>query len=382
MTFSENIFGTANKRAESSQITPHKLSDQNLADRSKQEQAEEQLCVGFDTVLEKLKQNPETLRNQIEKLKNLPDCNGILGKLTPYFTEEHWEIAATLEAYDKRTFDHSLRVATFVYDMTNNGGETEIYLRQCIHMEESSLGELFTAALFHDIGKTTIPCDILHDFHSRREWAKRANMWAEKNNHTPYFDSEKLEEFSEVELDHYFMRMYKDIGSDPLDIVPIEGIFDPESIGKLKHCGITPQSTFRKVLEYHERATKAILRRKKMYIASDIASRHHNYDGKPIRSERYPTEISSLRLGFELSLLRSMDIYDALTSIDRSYKKSYHPLLALEILIKETETEFIEPQLTKYVIRDLYKKIEASHHAIPNNDAESQAQKKILAFIT
>ncbi|MFZ3031554.1 MAG: HD domain-containing protein [Candidatus Moraniibacteriota bacterium] len=387
MTFRERLFAPhKEKGAGGTYITndAHSLplgGESALERRPEQEQTERQLCAGFDTVLQKLKQDPADLQVRIERLKNLPDCHGVLGKLAPYFTPEHWEMTATLEAYDKRTFDHSLRVAAFVYDVANGGGETEAYLRQRVNMEESSLEELYTAALFHDIGKTAIPCDILHDNHSRREWGKRANAWAIKNDQEQKFDSEKLETLGEVELDHYFMQQHTLDGSDPLNIVPIEEIFEPEILSELEQHGISRHDTFRKVLECHEKATKAILRRKGMLVASDIASLHHDYDKKPIRSERYKTEVSAVRLGFELSILRSMDVYDALTSDDRSYKNPYHPLLALEILIKETEADFTEPELTKYVVHDLYKKLEVSGNNTPTNADESRALEKILAFI-
>ena len=348
--------------------------------RPDQEQKDQQFCAGYNTILAELKRDPEALQSQIERLKSLPDYNEILGKLIPYFKEEHWEMAAVLESYDKQTFDHSLRVAAFMYDITHEGGETEAYMRTKVGEEQSSLEELFTAALFHDIGKTAIPREILHDNHSRREWAKRANDWAAKKGIIQHFDPKMIETFGDIELDHYFMELRID-GVDPLNIVPLEEIFSIDILKKLKQHGINPLDTFRKVLECHEDSTGAILRYKKMYKAADIASRHHDYNHRPIRLERYPTEISAVRLGFILSLLRSLDVYDALTSNDRSYKEAYHPLVALEILIKETKAEFTEPELTEHIVRDLYKKLESSQENIPNNDKEKQALNAILEFI-
>lgn len=353
--------------------------------RPDQKLVDQQLCAGFDTILDTLKHDPKKPFSQrIEQLKSMPDYDGILGHLDQYFTPDHWEMVAVLEAYDKRTFDHSLRVAAFVYEMTSGGGETESYIKTKVAMEQGSLEELFTAALFHDIGKTAIPNAILHDNHSRREWAKRANDWATKNNQDYHFDPQHLDDLGEVELDYYFMKVHALNGSDPLNIVPLEEmkeIFTPDILKELEQHGISPHDTFKKVLECHEKSTGAILRLKKMYTASDIASHHHDYERRPIRTERYPTEESAVRIGFELSILRSMDVYDALTSDDRSYKEPYSPLLALEILIKEAKIEFTELELTKRVIRDLYNKLESSQEATPKNDVESLALQKILAFI-
>lgn len=385
MSYQEKIFGRTpkeNKPQITNEASAAMGGGSHITERRPEQiQKEEQLCNGFDTLLKKLKQTPGELEDCIERLRSLPDCDNILEKLSPYFTIEHWEMLAVLEAYDKQTFDHSLRVAAFVYGMTNEGGETEAYMKMRVGAEQGSLGELFTAALFHDIGKTAIPCDILHDNHSRREWGKRANDWAIKNGHDQHFDPNKLEFLEEVELDHYFMKVHAINKADPLDIVPLEEIFSPEILAELEQHGISPHDTFREVLECHEGATGAILRRKKMYTASDIASHHHDYEHRPIQSERYPTETSAIRLGFELSILRSMDVYDALTSNDRSYKESYHPFLALEILIKEARAEFTEPELTKYVIRDLYKKVEASQKNTPRNEKEKRALSVILEFI-
>ena len=386
MTFEDKIFGRIRKEKTVPQITNEAGGtlgggSHSMERRPEQEEKEIQLCNGFNTLLEKLRKDPDDLRSRIERLQSLPDCDNILEKLSPYFTGEHWEMIAVLEVYDSHTFDHSLRVAAFVYGITMEKGETAAYMKEKIGSEQGSLDELFTAALFHDIGKTAIPSAILHDNHSRREWGKRANAWAMKNNEEAPFDEEKLESLGEVELDHYFMQVHAINQSDPLNIVPLEEIFDEEILAELQQHGISPHDTFRKVLECHESATGAILRRKKMYIASDIASHHHDYEHRPIRSERYQTETSAVRLGFELSILRSMDVYDALTSDDRSYKESYHPLLALEILIKEARADFTEPELTKYVVRDLYKKLEALQKNTPRDEKESHAQSVILEFI-
>jgi len=346
-----------------------------------QKQLEQQLCSGFDLILQNLTQDQKKFQEKIEALKTLPDNNFILEKFIPYFTEQHWKMLAVLSEYDKPTFDHSLRVASFVYSLTQGGGETETYIKERVGIEQSSLEELFTAALFHDIGKTAIPREILHDNHSRREWSKRSNTWAKKNNADNYFDAQKIEDLNEVELDHYFMQIQEDTDSDPLNIVPIAEVFSPEIVTELSRHGISPQDTFRKVLECHEKATKAILHREKMYAASDIASHHHDYKKRPIRLERYQTEVSAVRLGFELSLLRSIDLFDALTSQDRSYKNPYHPLLALDILIREAEAEFTEPELTKYVVRDLYEKIQQKQEADTLSSEEKEAEQKILQFI-
>lgn len=349
------------------------------------EQHERQFCAGFETTLAALKADPEDLARRIEALRHSTACEGILQKLDAYFTPEHWEITAVLQAYDERTFMHSLNVARFVYDMTSGGGETEAYLRQRVSMEESSLQDLYTAALFHDIGKTAIPCDILHDHQTRRDWAHRANAWAEQHKQPLFFDQTTLETAEETDLDHYFMRVHATKGYDPLNLVPIQEVFDESTVKELETHGIPGTATFREVLNRHEIATKAILRSRKMYIASDIASHHHDYEHRPIRAERYPTEVSAVRLGFELSILRSMDVYEALTSENRSYKGAYHPLIALEILVREAEIDFTEPELTRYVVRDLYEKEQARSidrfADLPEGSREFKALQKVLEFI-
>ncbi len=387
MSFEEKLFGGPYRKSTPEVINESVTDSQGGSGYRErdplQDSSTSQLCAGFDEIIRGMKQNPEALTANIERLRSLPDCDGILKKFEPYFTDEHWEMIVALEAYDQATFDHSLRVAAFVYDMTSGGGVTEQYLKQRIGAEEGTLEELYTAALFHDIGKTAIPREILHDNHSRREWARRANEWALKNKQDQPFDPAKIEILGDVQLDDYFMQLHAIDGMDPLNIVPIEEIFSPEIIQELERHDISPHDTFRKVLECHERATGAILLSKKMLIASDIASHHHDYDRKPIRSEHYPTEISAIRLGFELSILRSMDVYDALISNDRSYKKPFHPLIALEIIIKEAQTEFIELELTKYVVRDLYEKArrEEDFSLFPAESTKAKALTKILDFI-
>lgn len=80
-----------------------------------------------------------------------------------------------------------------------------------------------------------------------------------------------------------------------------------------------------------------------------------------------------------------MDVYEALTSKNRSYKGAYHPLIALEILVKEAEIDFTEPELTRYVVRDLYTKEQAQsadHFTdLPPESREAKALQKVLDFI-
>ncbi len=370
MTFEKRIFGKDPKNP--TVITNEDPALSESGGRAKEEgrnpeQIETQLCAGFDTALQELKKNPDDLHRRIEQLKNNHDT---LKQMATggYFTEEHWEMAATLEFYDQRTFDHSLRVLQFVQTIAIGDGDTAQYLKERMgieneHDEHTAFQDFFVAALFHDIGKTAIPCEILHDHTTRREWAEHANRWAEKNNREPYFDASTLQEpehggLEETELDDYFMKIRREKGYEPLDIVPLQEVFDEATLTELEAHGIQRTGTFRKVLERHESATKAVLRRKKMYVASDIASLHHGYEERTIRKERYPTETSALRIAYALSMIRSMDVYDALTSSDRSYKQPHHPLLGMRILLREALHEFTELELTQKIVSDLYKKFQ------------------------
>ncbi|HCJ45916.1 MAG: HD domain-containing protein [Candidatus Moranbacteria bacterium] len=381
MSFYEKIFSAPNTKKEFRIINENETL-LGRGDNKQESEKNKQLRSGFEAILQTLQKDPEVLKQKIERLKSLPDYDGILGKLSPFLSEVHWEMLTVLESYDTTTFNHSLRVTNFVHTIATGSGATEAYLESRIATEKSSFEKLYTASLFHDIGKTAIPKHILHDDHSRREWGKRANIWAETHGNAHHFNQQKLETLDEVELDNYFMQIHTISKSDPLNIVPIETFFDESDLLLLREHGISPHDTFRKVLECHEKATNAILlSRKIMYIAADIASHHHDYERKPIQLEHYKTETSALRLGFELSLLRSMDVFDALTSSDRSYKTPYHPLLALEILIKEAEAEFTEQELTKHVVSDLYAMLKTEGQDIPTTESEKQARIKILRFI-
>ncbi len=398
MSYHERIFGRAEGknplsiRSETPGIGGGGGSHEEARERN-QESNEAQLCSGFDILLQELRKNPEDLQKRIDMLKELPESNNVLGKIyrENYFTEEHWEIAATLRFYDQKTFNHSLRVLQCIYEMATDDGETATYLKKRMaienpHDEHMAFQDLFAAAFFHDIGKTAIPKKILHDHRSRRDWARDANIWAKKIGRDLYFDEGALQDpeqggLEEAKLDDYFTRVRQEKDYEPLSIVPLHEVFDDATLRELEMHGIEASDTFRRVLERHESATRAILRRKKMYISADIASHHHDYEKRPIRLERYPTEISAVRIGFELSILRSIDIYDALTSDDREYKHPHHPLLALEILVREAEAEFTELELTKYVVRDLYKKLEASQKNTPRDEKEGHALSVILEFI-
>ncbi|GEM_PF-4369929 len=345
-------------------------------------------CKNFNAIADQLNQSPHELKERIRHLKNIPDGEGILGKADAYFSAQHWEMAAVLDEYDHKTFIHSLRVASIVDHFIRYDSATGHYLDERALLTDDTVREMLSASIFHDIGKTAIPHQILYDGRSRQAWALLSNAWKDQNGLERPFDQNQLEQKDAAALERYLSEASRQ-GQDPLDIVPAYRAFDHATTIELEKSGIDPHMTFRKILEYHEQATRAILQSKKMSVAAAIASHHHDYNHEPLKWKPLPsTEIHQHEqnranlIADGLSILRSADIYDALTTPDRDYyKPPFHPLIAMSILIQDIETSEQTGTIHQRIITDLYQKLKERNETQPHSDAEIQALEKILLFI-
>ncbi|MDH5717601.1 MAG: GAF domain-containing protein [Spirochaetia bacterium] len=78
----------------------------------------------------------------------------------------------------------------------------------------------------------------------------------------------------------------------------------------------------------------------------DIAYKHH----EKLDGTGYPQNVKSDEISVQVRMLTIADIFDALTALDRPYRKAIYPEKALDILKKEAEAGYIDKDLLKVFI--------------------------------
>lgn len=240
--------------------------------------------------------------------------------------------------HTKKVALYALRVANEINN-ANARGETDEFF------DENRKEQLYLAAYLHDIGKMIVPLavmnkatrlekrldkidgrfklikayneiDYLRDAITAEEYEFNCKQldeyWAviKKANTIGYMDDSLLEKINKISKSSY----------TNLDGVEINYLTNDE-IECLSIRKGTLTEKERTLMESHVKMTERIL--DKVYFNSQyanvkkIASAHHEY----LDGSGYPHKLKAKDLGLEERILAVVDIYDALTSKDRPYKR-------------------------------------------------------------
>jgi len=288
-----------------------------------------------------------------------------------------------VESRDSNTAGHSARVATLSVNLAKAFGERNPERK----LSKNELIELHYAALLHDFGKVGIyentlkkPLKLrqveLEAIRARvelvkkereAEYYRRCLHIALRAGSSAWANTEALEkERLEAELSQLDLAMQLIESSNIPNILPTENVEQlqilaslsyPVGLGKkipllkqeeLEALSI-PQGTLsameRKEIEFHVELTARFLERipwsRELARIPAIAKAHH----ERLDGSGYPLGASANEVLLQSRIIALCDVYDALTSVDRPYKKSVSHKQALDILQKETETGKLDREL-------------------------------------
>lgn len=251
---------------------------------------------------------------------------------------------------------HTQNVAKYIdafinyVNMKHDKGEISIFF------DEKRREQLFLATMLHDIGKLMIPLEIMNKetrlgsmldtiinrfnyltalFHidflenkiTKKQWDYEKNylIYAKEKileiNTAPYLTEENIAFVYEISQKNY---------------PTLEGTFQPYITSSEKECLLIPKGTLtdreREIMKTHvtftERLLQQIITNESMKNICTWASCHHEY----LDGSGYPKHLTGEDIPFEARILVVADIFEALTSADRPYKKSIDKEKAFSIL--------------------------------------------------
>lgn len=113
----------------------------------------------------------EGLRAENLLVPNVARIRARWGDVLPlhFLEEKDWESAVALELFHSETFAHSVRTYCIAKEKVEKRLSRDIVLKDIFAREGVSLEQFYRTCLFHDIGKTAIPQEIIQNTVSKDE---------------------------------------------------------------------------------------------------------------------------------------------------------------------------------------------------------------------
>jgi HD-GYP domain-containing protein (c-di-GMP phosphodiesterase class II) len=299
-----------------------------------------------------------------------------------------------IEARDPATSGHSDRVAVLTVEFARAVHQCPTGPLKNVIFSEEQIRELRYAALLHDFGKIGVRENVLakqyklypHEMETillrldgaraaqeARIWKNMAHelteMFEKGHPHSPRGKisevTNKIDQFAQ-QLQQVRLSIIKanqpQIVEEDFDIAALMGwinrtsreleqtLLTPEEIIKLSLPKGSLGEDERREIESHVTHTYHFLRQiawtEDLSNVADIAHAHHEKcDGSG-----YPRGLTADHIPVQAKLMTISDIYDALTAMDRPYKKAATPERAIEILHSEARSGKLDLDLLRVFI--------------------------------
>jgi len=286
--------------------------------------------------------------------------------------ENIWETIAILGLYDGETLEHSIRTFSIAKDIATKKligphGE-ELVLLKYIEEAGVSLYNLCVAALGHDIGKTKLPSEIIHNCLTDAEMENLLIGMIRCGKPIP--EMVKKTGFTEDELreksDEEIIAILYQKGIRAVNIVPIHEAFPNANhsglISILKARGFSGDETIMAVTRIHESEGEKIFNELGEPVIADLVGHHHNYKKHAEHEVQFIMNIPLLKDDGYVpffgvyNVIKIADSMDSLQS-KRPYKEGMSKVAALAELAHQALTNRLEKCITYIYIHTEYEEI-------------------------
>ncbi len=278
-------------------------------------------------------------------------------------------------SHTKRVSQYVAALAYYINSMYKKGRCKE-------HFDKNQITQLKLAATLHDIGKMIIPKAVMNkatrlgkNIEKLEDRYKLLQAYyeidilngrisEEEGRHKQENLKEYLEYIREVDgagfLPNEKIERIQNIGREVY--IAVSGEEFPYLTDYELSCLMIQKGTLtteeREIMESHVIMTEKILSKVKFYSFNKdvpkIAANHHEF----LNGSGYPNKLMAKDLSIECRILTIADIYDALTSVDRPYKKTMPREKAFSILRVMVEEGKLDGQLVEWfceAIQYIYK---------------------------
>lgn len=290
------------------------------------------------------------------------------GALTDAFVEA---VVDTIDLRDTTTSGHSKRLADYTTSMMKSMNDDMVDYPE-VHFTEEEIKVMYYASLLHDIGKLSVPENIL--LKSRRISEESMQQISLQTNYCIYILKNKLKHdhitkaenklldllsddlvfLSEMataqEVSDSDRKRIKDIFS--YEIIDEEGvshnIIDHMTYDHLitERGNLTPAEW--QIMKNHASNTIKFLSKipwlEGLEMVPELAGGHH----EKLDGSGYPHGLTEDEITLAMRILGIVDIFEALTAKDRPYKKTYSVAEAMEILKEEAKAYKLDIKLVNF----------------------------------
>lgn len=259
-----------------------------------------------------------------------------------WMNEREWQLFTCIELFDPMTAHHCFNTFLLLkekLDGTLHGaGDAPIQLLEIIRHNNTPVSRetLLRAALLHDIGKLALPRFLLAIPHT-------------------------------------------DLPQTLAAAFP-----DTKKQGLLTTRGFTSEETCFDALKIHEKQSALFLDTLGFPEEALLAGSHHNYDHEvpSAHGARDVLQLGATESGLVLGdLIHLADVEEALTSKERTYKKSFPLPAALACLVEDAERGKIHPYLTFLWVKSEMPKITEEDRARLSLEETATCEKTIAKFL-
>ena len=308
-----------------------------------------------------------------EQNTELQKQNRELVKWTESFVET---MGATLDTRDTTTAGHSRRMAEQALRTAEAINRVDYGRFKDLHFTEDELKELYYAALLHDIGKIGVREQVLLKeqrisidrqmaikyklvwYSSRLKEKQQAGIItadeADLLKSIPQYIDLILQTSSKEHLTEDEIRRIKEISI--IKFIDIDGkektLLDEFEVENLTIKRGTLTDMEREIINTHAEFTYNILKRipwpAQLKNVPEIAASHH----ERLNGSGYYRGLKNDEISIQARILAILDVYEALTSPDRPYRKEKTPMEALAIIESEVNSGNLDKDIFEIIVKE------------------------------
>lgn len=311
-----------------------------------------------------------------------------------------------IEARDPTTYGHSERVAKLTLGLCDELHDLDHGPYRSVYFNQGQLKEIEYAALLHDFGKIGVRESVLTKARKLFDFEvshikDRIDLWKQskiieyqqkKLDHVMRegkldedlfheFEKEYLQQFRLADQAYALLLEYNEpsrISEDDLKILEFltelyfrrpnraeENVLSNDQIQKITihHGSLSPEE--RKAIESHVTYTFHFLKQipwiSDLKNVPDIAHAHH----EKLDGSGYPQGLTEKQIPFPAKVMAVADVFDALVSRDRPYKKAISVKDALNILVAEGARNKLDAELINvFIQKNVFMCLGQSHKEI------------------